>query len=160
MLNNKGSIMDRNNENYSILIVEDEQLQMERMVFVLKSVGYKTITAQNGAEALNQLENNKVDLILMDITMPIMDGLEACKIINSNDQYKDIPIIFISALDDEDLVILGLELGARDYVTKPFRNQILLARIASHIKLSKASEIIKQKNQELENLLVELSKHK
>lgn len=121
-----------------ILIAEDEQKISRIIDLQLKHVGYETVTVSNGKEALDAMEKSEFDLVLLDIMMPIMDGLSACKIIKST--YPNIKVIMLTAKDDINDVITGLDSGADDYVTKPFIFDELLARIRANIRKSSSQQ--------------------
>ena len=112
-----------------ILIVEDDASIKHLINFKLKSVGYDTYSCSNGAEALELLQSTKVDLILLDMMMPVMTGKEFLIAMKGNKELKSIPVIFLTARTLEKEVIEGLSLGADDYIKKPFSPQELIARI-------------------------------
>lgn len=117
-----------------ILIVEDEQHINRLIELVLMSDGFYNIKkAFDGSEALDIIKTEKPDLILLDVMLPETDGLEVCRIIKNNPVYKSIPVIMLTARKMEEDVLRGFECGAVDYVTKPFSNKILLARINAHL---------------------------
>jgi two-component system OmpR family response regulator len=109
-----------------VLIADDEPNIREVISFALERAGYGVATARNGSEALQQLRRGPVDLIVLDIGMPEMDGLEVCRQIRKS---SDVPILFLSARDEEIDRVLGLEIGGDDYVTKPFSARELVARV-------------------------------
>ncbi|MEP7240693.1 MAG: response regulator transcription factor [Devosia sp.] len=109
-----------------ILIADDEPNIREVIAFSLERAGHATLSARNGAEALQQVRRGSVDLIILDIGMPEMDGLEVCRQVRKS---SDVPILFLSARDEEIDRILGLEIGGDDYVTKPFSARELVARV-------------------------------
>ena len=109
-----------------ILIADDEPNIREVISFALERAGFQTITARNGSEALQQVRRGPVDLVVLDIGMPEMDGLEVCRQIRKT---SEVPILFLSARDEEIDRILGLEIGGDDYVTKPFSARELVARV-------------------------------
>jgi Response regulators consisting of a CheY-like receiver domain and a winged-helix DNA-binding domain len=113
----------------SILIVDDEIHIVELIKYNLESNGYKTYTAYDGLEALRMVEENNVDLIILDLMLPVIDGLEVCKTLKRKESKADIPIIMLTAKGEEFDKILGLELGADDYITKPFSVRELIARV-------------------------------
>lgn len=115
-----------------ILIAEDESKIRRIIELQLKHIGYETVAVTNGKEALDALETASYDLVLMDIMMPIMDGITACKVIKT--QYPNTKVIMLTAKDDINDVIVGLDSGADDYVTKPFIFEELLARIRANIR--------------------------
>ena len=122
------------NSKESILIVDDTRTNIDILVNLLDK--YEIVVATSGDEALTILDKDEnIDLILLDIMMPDMDGFEVCKIIKNNDKCKNIPIIFLTAKFDDLSIQEGLELGAVDYITKPFRPIELLARIKTHVKI-------------------------
>jgi two-component system OmpR family response regulator len=109
-----------------ILIADDEPNIREVISFALKRAGFGVATARNGTETLQQVRRGPVDLIVLDIGMPEMDGLEVCRQIRKT---SDVPILFLSARDEEIDRVLGLEIGGDDYVTKPFSARELVARV-------------------------------
>lgn len=133
----------------TILIVDDSNALLELISEMLKSEGYKAITAQSGSEAISFLESNRPDLILLDRNMPDMDGIEVCKQIKSRKQISKIPIIFLTATKDVSAIVEGFKLGAVDYITKPFQKEELLARANSHINLYRLNQILSKQRSEL-----------
>ena len=117
-----------------ILIVDDDALMRRSMAFNLEQAGYKTLTAANAEDAFAQVQREKPDLVLLDIGLPGMDGLDALRKIK--DQF-DLPVIFVTARRKELDEVLGLELGADDYITKPFDINILLAHIKAVLRRGK-----------------------
>ena len=115
----------------TVLVVDDEKPIVDILVYNLKKEGYNTLEASDGEEAINMVVNNKPDLVLLDIMLPKMDGLTVCKKIRHN---YSIPIIMLSAKDEEIDKILGLELGADDYITKPFSVRELIARVKANLR--------------------------
>ncbi|MTI46460.1 response regulator transcription factor [Sporosalibacterium faouarense] len=119
----------------NILLVDDERLLVKGLKNSLEQEGFEVFTAYDGNEAINIVKYEKVDLIVLDLMLPEIDGMTVCKIIRSN---KDIPIIMLTAKDDYIDKILGLEMGADDYMTKPFHTRELIARIkAVHRRFKK-----------------------
>jgi len=117
-----------------VLIVEDEEDINRLIELVLLSDGYRNIEkAFDGGEALEKIKNNPPDIILLDVMIPEIDGLKLCKIIKSDIRLKTIPVIMLTAKKMEEDILSGFESGAVDYVTKPFSNKILLARIKAHL---------------------------
>lgn len=117
--------------NYNILIVEDEPKLREIMCDWFISRGDIPTTACNGVEALGILEEREFDALLLDIMMPGLDGLSVCRAVR---RKSDVPVVFLTALSDEDDKLLGYELGADDYVTKPFSLSVLYAKVSALIK--------------------------
>lgn len=117
----------------TILVVDDEQSIIDILVYNLKKEGYNTIEANDGVTAVEMALEKKPDLILLDIMLPKMDGLTACKKIKST---LNVPILILSAKDEELDKIVGLELGADDYITKPFSVRELMARVKANLRKS------------------------
>lgn len=117
--------------NGTILIVDDEKEIRDLIDIYLKGEGYKTIKGENGEEALQLLEENEVDLIILDIMMPKLNGIEACLKIR---EEREMPIIMLSAKSEDIDKILGLNTGADDYLTKPFNPLELVARVKSQLR--------------------------
>ena len=118
-----------------ILIADDEPNIREVISFALERAGFGTVTARNGAEALQQFRRGPLDLIILDIGMPEMDGLEVCRQVR---KVSEVPILFLSARDEEIDRVLGLEIGGDDYVTKPFSARELVARVNVILKRVRA----------------------
>lgn len=116
-----------------ILLVDDEKDIIEFLQYNLEAEGFQVITAYNGKEAISKLDENP-DLIVLDIMMPYMDGYETCKKIRENDNYKNKPIIFLTAKSSEIDEIHGLNIGADDYIQKPISPKKLIARIKSNLR--------------------------
>lgn len=133
-----------------ILIVDDNPHNIQVLGAVISEGEYIPGFAMNGQQALDFLEENKPDLILLDIMMPEMDGFEVCKKIKSNENLVDIPIIFLTAKSEKEDIIKGFKLGAVDYITKPFNNEELKMRIKTHIELVQNRKKLKLLNEKLE----------
>jgi DNA-binding NtrC family response regulator len=139
-----------------ILIVDDNIGCLDLLELLLKKRGYKTATALNGKEAIEFVENRIPDLILLDIMMPIMDGYEACQKLKDQEDTKDIPIIFVTALSEQKSILKGFNLGGVDYITKPFMEAEVMARVDVHIGFKKANEKIQRANNDLLSILNQL----
>ncbi|MGL6338548.1 MAG: response regulator, partial [Waterburya sp.] len=126
--------MDNQNTGV-ILIVDDNHTNLAVLSKVLKSAGLKVRVAVDGASAIAQVEYAPPELILLDVKMPGIDGFETCQKLKVNSLTKDIPIIFMTALADIEHKVKGLSLGAVDYITKPFQEEEVLARVRVHLKL-------------------------
>ena len=126
--------------NKIILIADDEEDIRELITFRLRSDGFDTITAENGMDAYSKIKQKKPDLIIADIMMPGMSGLELVKILKEKDDTKNIPIIIASARTEEDDIVLGLEAGADDYITKPFSLKVLSAKVKAQLRRRTVSE--------------------
>lgn len=121
--------------NERILVIEDEEPIRDLIVLTLESAGYRNvISAANGEDGLKFAQIHLPDLIVLDLMLPGIDGLDVCRQLKNLDQTKAIPIVMLTAKSDESDVVLGLELGAADYITKPFSRKILVARIRAQLR--------------------------
>mgnify|MGYP001816408318 CR=1 FL=1 len=116
---------------YSVLVVDDDPHIREVVCFALQQAGYATLTANDGAQALEQHKNCQPDLIVLDILMPELDGLAVCRELRD---ISSVPIVLLSSRDEEVDRVLGLELGADDYVGKPFSPRELVARVRANLR--------------------------
>jgi len=147
-------------KNARILIVDDMATNLQVLGTILKEHGFHTNIARNGKEAIMRAQKVCPDLILLDVMMPEMDGFEACKQLKNIEKTKHIPIIFLTAKTETESVIKGFDLGAADYVLKPFNSSELLARVQTHLDLKKSRDIIDMKNKDLldkNNALIKLN---
>ncbi|MDI9439768.1 MAG: diguanylate cyclase [Limnochordia bacterium] len=126
-----------------ILIVEDVKLNAQILVNALKDT-YDLRVAHNGVEALAMVREEMPDLILLDIIMPEMDGYEVCARLQSDPNTRDIPILFLTALEGDQNEAYGIELGAMDYIRKPFNVPIVKAKIRNHLELKRYKDILKR----------------
>jgi phosphoserine phosphatase RsbU/P len=122
-------------EKPSILIVDDDATNVMLLESMLKKEGYLTLRAHDGGQAFETAKAQQPDLILLDIMMPQVDGFQACRLLQQETQTTDIPVIFLSALDDVDCKVKAFDIGAVDYVGKPFHKAEVLARVRLHLKL-------------------------
>ena len=118
-----------------ILIVDDEPFNVDLLEQELEDLGYETVTAANGEEALAQVAAESPDLILLDVMMPVMDGFTVCRILKDSEDTRLIPIVFMTALDAMEDRIKGIEAGGDDFLTKPVNHQELIARIQTTLRL-------------------------
>jgi signal transduction histidine kinase len=118
-----------------ILVVDDVEQNVAVISQMLRNAGHMVIAAFNGEAALRMLEKRRPDLILLDVMMPGIDGFEVCRRIREKENLRDIPIIFLSALAEVDTKVRGLEAGGVDYITKPFQEQEVLARVQAQLRL-------------------------
>ncbi len=134
----------------SLLIVDDDPLNVELLIDKIGVRNYQITTASSGRQCLRSLRQETPDLILLDIMMPEMNGYEVCREIKSNPVTANIPVLFMSALDGSDDKVKGFEAGAVDYITKPFDEHEVLARIETHLCLKSAREALENQNQQLD----------
>jgi len=128
------------NDTKTILIVDDTPSNIQVAMNILKNENYKMLFAQSGKKAFDIIKNNNIDLILLDIMMPELNGFEVCKILNSDKNTKKIPIIFLSGKDSSSDIEEAYEAGGDDYVVKPFINIELIKKVNTHITLKKLKE--------------------
>ena len=140
------------NEKSIILIIDDMPASLVFFSAILMKKGFIVRTADSGESGLLSILAQPPDLILLDICMPDMDGFEVCRRINENPSTCDIPIIFVTALTELEDRVKGLELGAIDYITKPLQIKECLARINTHIEMSRLRLLLKKQTSELENM--------
>jgi len=148
----------KENENQQILIVDDNPQNIHILIKILEE-DYTVNVASSGQKALDLLYDGFVpDLILLDILMPDIDGFEVCKQLKDDPRYTNIPIIFVTVLEDEHDVIKGLELGAVDYITKPIEPTIVKARVQTHLKLKSFQDSLLEDIQKKDALIIQQSK--
>lgn len=129
----------------TILIVDDEATAQQTMIAMLEGQGYQLELAKDGFQALKLLEDLPVDLILLDVMLPGMDGFEVCRRIRSTTRLAEVPIIILTALDDRASLLQGLEAGADDFLTKPIERQELLTRVRTIIRLNRYRSLMEQR---------------
>lgn len=142
---------------YKILTVDDEEHILELIKFNLENSGYKVIGCGDGVEALRLAKSEKPDLILLDVMLPGIDGYDVCKEIRKDFNISSLPIIMITAKSEELDKILGLELGADDYITKPFSIRELLARVKALLR--RTSSLPADKSYKFDNIAIDFEKH-
>jgi DNA-binding response OmpR family regulator len=153
-----GSMVPRTRVIPKILVVDDEPDAVELIRFNLKGAGYEVITAADGEEALKKARSLLPDLIILDLMLPEVDGLEVCKILRRDSRVSAVPIIMLTAKAAEIDRVLGLELGADDYVTKPFSPRELVLRVKRLLRTGQGSD---EKSDEilLKELTLNIPKH-
>lgn len=142
-------------KRFKILIVDDEPQNIQITASILQNNGYQMAFSQDGKSALKNIRENAFDLILLDVLMPEMDGLEVCKALKESTATFDIPVIFLTAKDGIEDIIKGFEAGAADYVTKPFNSVELIARVSTHAKLKEKRDNEKYLISRLESTVAE-----
>ncbi|MEC4813544.1 MAG: diguanylate cyclase, partial [Scytonema sp. PMC 1069.18] len=143
---------------YLILVVDDVSNNLQVMAEILEQGGYETTFASSGKQALDRIPLAKPDLILLDLMMPDITGLDVCQKLKSNPDLAEIPIIFLTASTEREHLLQAFEKGAVDYVTKPFHSQELLARVQTHLELKHSREQLKKLLQEQSELIQELER--
>ena len=137
----------------TILVVEDSIIVRTMLAGLLKQQNYNVVTAKSGEDALVLLQEEEINLVLLDIVMPEMDGYTVCSKIKANKKLESLPIIFISSLDATEDIIKGFEAGGVDYIIKPFRRAEVLAKVATHLHLCRLQDRLKHERQKTMGLL-------
>lgn len=140
-------------EDYTILAVDDIATNIMLLKAVLSRAKYKIITASGGVEALEKVEKEHPDLILLDIMMPDLDGYQVLQRLKADPEHQDIPVIFLTALHNPEDIVKGFKLGASDYISKPFNHEELITRVAHHIFLAAATKTILQQRNQLQETI-------
>jgi C4-dicarboxylate-specific signal transduction histidine kinase/CheY-like chemotaxis protein len=143
----------KNRSNDLVLIVDDNPNNIQVLATIMAECGYELGIAQNAHEVYQFLEENTPELILLDVEMPDIDGYEVCCTIKADPKLKEIPIIFLTVKSETEDIVKGFDLGAVDYITKPFNRKELISRVRTHISLKRSRDELAKKNQELENVL-------
>lgn len=141
------------NKDSLILVVDDIADNTLMISETLQAFGYATLTANSGHQTLEIVSKTPdIDLIILDIMMPVMDGLEVCRRLKSDDDTKDIPVIFMSSLTNSENIVEALKVGGVDYISKPFNISETIARVKTHITLKQQHEKLKAQYAEIESL--------
>lgn len=133
-----------------VLIADDVEANRFMLKNIISEMGNQAVLAENGMQAVKLAQRMKPQLIILDIAMPEMDGYEACEKLKEDPDTRDIPIVFISALDDPNDIVRGFSLGGEDYIVKPFISEIVKARVGLHLKLSEANRRMAEMNRQLQ----------
>ncbi len=139
----------------TLLVVDDNPANLDVLLKCLLREGYRVLVAEDGESAIEQAQYSMPGLILLDAIMPGLDGFETCKRLKGNDKTRDIPVVFMTALDDLDNKIRAFKLGAADYITKPFRYEEVLARVDTHLSLRRLQKELQRSNEILEERVEE-----
>ncbi len=145
-------------KNSTILIVDDQPKNLDVLISSLERYGFDFLIAQSGEIAIKRASQTKPDMVLLDILMPGMDGFEVCGKLKRIDGFADVPIIFMSALTETVDKLKGFELGAVDYITKPFQLEEIIARIKTHLTISSLQKKLNEANQSLEEKVLQRTK--
>jgi two-component system sensor histidine kinase/response regulator len=136
-----------------ILVVDDQETNLRVVGTVLTQAGFEVVAATSGAQALKRLEARMPDLVLLDLLMPEMDGIETCRRLKADSRFTDLPVIFLSAADDAQHVVQALESGGVDYITKPFNKSELLTRVRTHVALKKTRDQLRMLAEDKDEML-------
>ena len=146
---------ENSNHPKTILVIDDSPTNLEVLYETLSFAGYEVLVEMDGLSGIEQVNHNPPDLILLDVMMPKIDGFETCRQLQTNPATKEIPIIFITALTEAEEKLKGLALGAVDYITKPFQQEEVLARVKLHLKLRYLNLELTLQKQQLEQRVEE-----
>ena len=138
-----------------ILIVDDEPDILELIEYNLKKEGYQVFTARNGQEAVAEAKRSQPDLIILDIMMPKMDGIEACRIMRAMPEFKNTFMVFLTARSEEYSEIAGFNVGADDYIAKPIKPRALVSRINAILRRNSAPEEVTENKLEIGDLVID-----
>ncbi len=145
----------------SVVVVEDEPDILEVLSYNLRREGFEVETSNDGEEGLKLIQQHRPDLVLLDLMLPNMDGLDICRTIKSDQNTGHIPVIMVTAKSAESDLVLGLGIGADDYVTKPFSPKELVARVKAVLRRGRVDEQIDTKTRiDIDGLVLEADKHK
>jgi two-component system alkaline phosphatase synthesis response regulator PhoP len=142
-----------------ILIVDDEEAIRDLIAFNLAKEGYRVALAASGEEALRQVRAERPGLVLLDLMLPDIDGLEVCRRLKRDAATQDVPVLMLTAKGEEADIVTGLELGADDYVTKPFSPRVLLARIRAVLRRKSADRIEEAATLRIHELAIDTARH-
>ena len=143
----------------TILVVEDNPDILEILKYNLTREGYEVLEAQDGKVACNLASEKIPALILLDLMLPLVDGLQVCKYLKRNNETKNIPIIIVSAKDEENDIVTGLDLGAEDYLTKPFSPKELMARVKAVLRRNDANREREKSEVKYKDLIMNFHEH-
>jgi len=142
--------MNNENKTATIMVIDDTPANLKLLEEMLRGRGYRVMQFPRGAMALKAAAKNPPDLILLDIMMPEMDGFEVCRRLKAEERLKEIPVLFISSLDDTDSKLKAFSEGGVDYVTKPFQETEVLAWVKTHLELRRKSLQIETQKRQLQ----------
>lgn len=125
----------------TVLVVEDEPAQLEVLIYNLEAEGFRVLSADNGEDALLLVAENSPDIIVLDWMMPQISGIEVCRRLKTRSETRSIPVLMLSARSEEIDRVRGLEIGADDYVTKPYSIVELMARVRAHLRRTRAAAV-------------------
>jgi DNA-binding response OmpR family regulator len=138
--------MEKEKQIPVILIVDDNPQNLQVLGRLLQESGYEIEFAVNGESALEWLNAGKFDLVLLDLNMPGMNGFEVCTKIRANPKLNNVPVIFLSAESERETILKGFEIGAQDYIGKPFDSRELMVKVKTHLALRECREILNKNN--------------
>lgn len=146
-------------EKRRILVVDDEEDILELVAYNLRKQGYEVKCVTTGEQALDEARTNLPDLLVLDLMLPGLDGLDVCRMLKNGGETAEIPIIMLTARGEEADIVVGLEMGADDYITKPFSPRVLLARIKTALRRRRTQEVPATGVMHIEGLTIDTLKH-
>jgi DNA-binding response OmpR family regulator len=141
--------MKKTKPDFRLLIVDDMPVNFRMLGNSLRQEGYQVFFAANGEQALDMAIRHKIDLILLDIMMPGMDGYEVCNVLKQEEKARDIPVVFLTAKTEKEDIVRGFMAGGVDYITKPFNAAELSARVRTHLELRRGQQRLANQTEEL-----------
>lgn len=142
-----------------VLVVDDEEHIVELIKFNLEGNGYEVVEAYDGIKAIELSKEEKVDIVILDLMLPGIDGIEVCRSLRKNPDTEKIPIIMLTARSEETDKVLGLEIGADDYITKPFSVRELIARMKAVLRRSSDNKKEAKKVIKINDIIIDIEKH-
>jgi len=139
-----------NTDKPKILCVDDEQVNLKLLNALLAPNNFEVIQAENGQQALERLKEQKIDIILLDVMMPEINGFEICRMIKEDPSIQNIPVVLVTALADRDSKLKGLKIGANDFITKPVDGSELIVRVKNLLRIKEFEDFLKRHNEILE----------
>ena len=147
------------NEKLTLLVVEDERDILNLLSYTLENSGYYVLTAENGLQGLSKAKSNLPDLVLLDLMLPDLDGFEVCRKLKQDHRTAEIPVIMLTAKSEDGDIVSGLEIGADDYITKPFSPKVLEARIKKVLKKGRGSGDFHPDKFEVHGISIDTARH-
>ncbi|MCU0567718.1 MAG: response regulator [Oculatellaceae cyanobacterium Prado106] len=144
------------NSDGTILIIDDTPTNLEVLYSALSGEGYEVLVEMEGVSGIEQARNNLPDLILLDVMMPGIDGFETCRRLKADPMTQEIPVIFMTALSETENKVKGLNVGAVDYITKPFQHEEVMARVKVHLQIRRLTQQLETQNGQLQNAAADL----
>jgi diguanylate cyclase (GGDEF)-like protein len=152
----RSDVTDLNWKKFTILIIDDNSVNLRVAVDYLQESGLTILVAKDGERGIKQAKDPRPDLIVLDVVMPGIDGFETCRRLKMEEETKDIPVIFLTALSDTGDKVKGFQYGAVDFVTKPIQREELLARIGAHLRIQALTQKLQEQNHKLKQQALEL----
>ncbi len=143
----------------TVLVVDDEPDILELISYNLEKEGYSVTTVQTGEDALHSVRTNRPDVIILDLMLPGVDGVDVCRRIKRNPESRSIPVLMLTARTEDSDIVAGLEVGADDYITKPFSPKVLAARVRTALRRTTNDASSQQGNVSIHGITIDVSRH-